>query len=493
MKRLQKIFEWLDQRLKIGAAVREAMYHRVPRSSGSWFYVFGSSAFLLLLLQVVTGILLALVYVPSASQAWNSLQVLNHDITLGWYLRAVHGWGSNFMVALVLIHMMQVFLFGAYKYPREFNWVTGVFLLLFTLGMAFTGQVLRFDQDAYWGLGIGASITGRVPLIGAPLVHLLLGGPIIASDTLSRFFDLHVFIIPALLLGLVGIHLLMVLKLGINEWPMPGRLVRRETYLKEYEDLVQRDGVPFVPDAIWKDMVFGAMILGSVLVCAAVFGPFGPRGVPDPTIIQAAPRPDFFFLWIFALLALLPPYMETPLILIGPIVVIALLLLVPFLSGEGEKSWRRRPVSVLTVLVVAVTLGALTRFGQEAPWSPVMNGWSGLPVPAQYLKGRSALQRQGAIVFQEKQCRNCHSLGGEGGKRGPALDSVATRLTPDELIRQVLQGGGNMPAYGHNLSPAEVTALVSFLDTLHPPGVRPARDFAEKGLPLLDTGHPAKH
>lgn len=492
MRWLKSTGDWLDQRLQIGPALREAMYHRVPRSSASWWYAFGSSAFLLLMLQVVTGILLALVYVPSGAQAWNSLQVLNHDIALGWFLRAVHGWGSNFMLALVLLHFMQVFLFGAYKYPREFNWVTGVFLLLCTLGMAFTGQVLRFDQDAYWGLGIGASIMARVPLLGGPLVHLVLGGPIIAGDTLSRFFDLHVFIIPALLLGLVGLHLLMVLKLGINEWPMPGRLVRRETYLKEYEELVHKDGVPFVPDAIWKDMIVGALVVAAVLTCAAVFGPFGPSGQPDPTIIQTVPRPDFYFLWLYAVLALLPPQLETPALLIAPVIVIGFLILLPFFSGEGEKSWRRRPISVMSVLLIAVALGTFTRLAQFAPWSPVMNGWSGLPIPTADLKGRSALERQGAIVFQEKQCRNCHQLGDAGGMRGPALDSVAARLTPDQLIRQVIQGGGNMPAYGKNLSPAEVTALVSFLETLHPASVRPARDASEAGLPGLDSGDPVK-
>src|SRR6202030_1096105 len=184
-------------------------------------YVFGSAAFTLLMLQIVTGILLALVYVPSAGQAWNSLNVLNHQLTLGWFLRAMHGWGSNFMVAVVLVHMAQVFLFGAYKFPRELTWILGVFLLLMTLGMAFTGQVMRFDQDAYWGLGIGASIVSRIPIIGGPGVDLLLGGPIIAGPTLTRFFALHVFVIPGILLTLVGLHLWMVLRLRINDWPMP--------------------------------------------------------------------------------------------------------------------------------------------------------------------------------------------------------------------------------------------------------------------------------
>src|SRR5215469_13904148 len=202
MRLMGQVGEWFDQRLQLGRPIREVMEHPVPRQTASWWYVFGSAALTIFLFQIVTGILLALVYVPSAGEAWNSLQTLNHDLALGWFLRAMHGWGSNFMVALVLIHMVQVFLFGAHKYPREFTWIVGVFLLLMTLGMAFTGQVLRFDQDAYWGLGIGASITGRAPFIGAWVVHLLLGGPIIAGDTLSRFFALHVFIIPGLLIAL---------------------------------------------------------------------------------------------------------------------------------------------------------------------------------------------------------------------------------------------------------------------------------------------------
>src|SRR5450432_3753073 len=191
------------------------MEHPVPRQTASWAYVFGSAALTVFGLQLVTGILLALLYVPSAGEAWNSLQVLNHQVTLGWFIRALHGWGSNFMVAIVLIHMVQVFLFGAYKFPRELTWVVGVLLLLVTLGMAFTGQVLRFDQDAYWGLGIGAAMAGRVPLMGPSIVHMMLGGPIIAGETLSRFFTLHVFVIPGTVIAVVALHLRLVLAKGI--------------------------------------------------------------------------------------------------------------------------------------------------------------------------------------------------------------------------------------------------------------------------------------
>jgi len=476
MRLMGRVGEWFDQRLQLGRPIREVMEHPVPRQTASWWYVFGSAALTVFLFQIVTGILLALVYVPSAGEAWSSLQTLNHQITLGWFIRALHGWGSNFMLAIVIIHLVQVFLFGAYKFPRELTWVLGVFLLLFTLGMAFTGQVLRFDQDAYWGLGIGASIASRVPILGPALVKLLLGGPIIAGATLSRFFALHVFVIPGLLIGFVGLHVLMVLKLGVNEWPMPGRIVRRATYVREYHELTAKEGVPFVPYAIWKDIVFSGFILLCILVFAVVLGPFGPGGQPDPTIIQTAPKPDSFFLWIYAVLSFLPPAAETPVLLIGPVIGIVVLLVLPFFAGEGEKSWKRRPIAVLVILVAAVSLGTLTHLGQHTPWSPIMDAWSGQPIPEKYLKHRSPLEHQGALVFQSKQCHNCHSLDGEGGQRGPALDRVAVRLTPDQLVRQVIQGGGNMPAYGKNLSPAETTALVKFLETLHPAGQAPAKD-----------------
>ncbi len=308
--------------------------------------------------------------------------------------------------------------------------------------------------------------------MGNALVQLLLGGPIIGGATLSRFFALHVFVIPGILIGAVTLHVLMVLKLGVNEWPMPGRIVRRSTYVQDYQRLTQADGVPFTPYAIWKDIVFsGAMVL-AVMVCAALLGPFGPSGPPDPTIIQTAPHPDYFFLWIYALLSYLPPAAETPVLLIAPVVILAVLLLLPFFAGEGEKSWRRRPVAVLSVVLVAVVLGVLTHLGQHTPWSPEMDAWSSEPIPDSALAGRTALQRRGAVVFQFKQCHNCHALGGRGGKRGPALDDVAVTLTSDQLVRQVIQGGGNMPAYGKNLSPAETTALVAFL---WKPCTRPGR------------------
>jgi ubiquinol-cytochrome c reductase cytochrome b subunit len=482
--RIKAIGGWLDERLGVGSTIVEVAEHPVPRSSASWWYIFGSATLVVLIMQIVSGICLATVYTPAASGAWESLIYLNYQQPLGWYIRALHGWGSNFMVALMLIHMVQVFMFGAHKYPRELTWVAGVVLLLCTLGMAFTGQVLRFDQDAYWGLGIGASIAGRSPIIGPKIVDLLLGGPIIAGETLSRFFALHVFVIPGLLLGFVGLHLFLVLRLGINEWPMPGRIVTREKYRKQYAELVHQDGEPFFPFAAQKDLVFAGLIILSLLVAAAVMGPIGPNGQPDPTIIQTVPRPDFFFLWLFSVFALLPPWTETFLMLVGPPIAIGLIFAVPFLSGTGEKSWRRRPFAIVIVTMIFLAIGTLTWLGTYSPWSPLMEAWTAAPIPPEYVKGRTPLELQGALLIQYKQCRNCHALGGQGGLRGPALDDTATRLTKDQIVRQIVQGGGNMPAYGKNLSPAEVDAIVAFLGTMHPAHEPPARDSASPAEPI---------
>jgi ubiquinol-cytochrome c reductase cytochrome b subunit len=431
----------------------------------------------------VTGVLLALVYTPTARDAWNSLNFLNHSLVLGWYLRALHGWGSDFMVAIVLIHMTQVFMFGAYKFPRELTWMVGVILLLMTLGMAFTGQVLRFDQDAYWGLGIGAAIMGRVPWIGAELVHLMLGGPIIGAATVSRFFTLHVFVIPGILIALVCVHVWMVLRLGINEWPMPGRLVEKSTYEREYGAEIHKTGIPFVPDAIWKDALFAAAIVLGIMACALFFGPIGPSGPPDPTIIQTVPKPDLPFMWIYALFALMPPDFETPILLIAPVVAILIMLGLPLYAGEGEKHWSRRPMAVLMVTVIALSLAVYTRLGKTAPWSPVMNAWSGDAVQPKFLEGRTPLERRGALVFQDMQCRNCHALDGVGGHRGPDLARVATRMTEEQLTGQVLQGSGNMPAYGSALNAQQTIALVRFLETLHGnemPAQQDARDLMDR-------------
>jgi ubiquinol-cytochrome c reductase cytochrome b subunit len=480
---LNAVVGWLDARLGFRESLLPMLKHPIPRDVAGpmgWWYVFGSASLTLLVVQIVTGIALALVYVPTANDAFESLLYLDYEHPLGWFLRALHYYAGSGMVVLLLAHMTQVFLHGAYKYPRELTWVLGVFLLLCTLGMFFSGQVLRWDPDAYWGLAVAGSMAGRVPILGPTVVRLVLGGAVIGGASLSRFFALHVFIIPGALLLFLVFHLWLVLRKGISEPPVPGRPVDPRTYDEQYEHELQK-GVPFLGDAMSKDILVSAVAVILVVVLSAALGPKGPSLPPDPTMGNANPRPEWPFLWLFALLSLSPPGAETFIILVFPVILIAVLLLVPFLNNRGERAPSRRPVAVLAVVVIYATLGVLTYQGAESAWSPRMTAWSGDPVPEDVVRRSTLLQLQGALVLQNKNCRNCHALEAVGGKRGPDLTSVGTRLTRDQLIDQVSNGtpgGGNMPAYGKQMRPAEMTALVEFLVSLRPPGQPPAHSPA---------------
>ncbi len=470
---LQTAWQWLDFRLGVRSSLLPLLTHPVPRGA-RWWYVFGSMTAGFFLLQIVTGVCLALVYVPSADRAYQSLETLNYRVPLGWLLRALHNFGASGMVLMAGVHMAQVFLMGGYKYPRGLTWLFGVGLLACTLGMAFSGQILRWDQDAYWTIGVAAAMAGRVPWLGPALVHLLLGGSAIGGYTLSHFFTLHVFVLLGLLGGLLVVHLYLVVRLGISAPPVPGKPVDPKTYREEYERELKTNGVPFFPDAFFRDTI--AVSVGMLVVLAISFfwGPNGPGLPPDPAIVQAEPRPDWYFLPMFALLALSPEWLETYLMLLFPVLIFLVLALVPFLTGTGERSPRRRPVAVLSVMLIVISMAVLLWLGVKAPWSPDMVAWSGTPVPVNMVRRLTPEQLQGAVTFQYKDCRNCHALEGAGGHRGPDLTTVATRLTHDQLIRQVSQGGGLMPAYGQELRPLEIEAMVDFLGTLRPQGQPPA-------------------
>jgi ubiquinol-cytochrome c reductase cytochrome b subunit len=449
--------------------------HPIPKAvegPKGWWYIFGSAAATLLMIQIVTGIGLALVYVPAADKAYDSLLFLNYQQPLGWFLRALHYYAGSGMVVLVLAHLTQVFLHGAYKYPRELTWIVGVFLFLLMLGMFFSGQILRWDPDAYWGLTVAGSMAGRVPWLGPWIVELLLGGPVIGGNSLSRFFTLHVFVFVAVLLGFLAIHLWLVLKKGISAPPAPGQPVDPKTYDAEYNQEL-KTGVPFLGEAMRKDILFSALAVIVVVVLAALVGPKGPTAPPNPTLAGANPRPEWPFLWLFGLLSLSPAGAETFIILVFPVILIVALLLVPLVSNRGQRAPSCRPVAVLAVAVIYTVFGVLTYQGVTSPWSPQMSAWSGDPVPEDIVRRCTPRQLQGAVVFQNKDCRNCHALEGSGGKRGPDLTDVGARLTSGQLIDQVSNGtpgGGNMPAYGKQISPDEMTALVDFLASLRPPG-----------------------
>jgi quinol-cytochrome oxidoreductase complex cytochrome b subunit len=213
----QKTFDWLDERLGLKTIYATVLDRKVPKVN--WWFTLGSASLFLFLLQGITGIMLTIYYVPSPDHAYDSIQYIMTGVSYGWLIRGIHHWGASLMVLIVFFHMLRTFYFGAYKYPREFTWVTGVFLLLLTLGMGFTGYLLPWNQRAYWATTVATSIAGTVPFIGNFINQVLRGGADLSAVTLARFFSVHIWWFPAMIAGLIGVHLYMVIRLGISSVP----------------------------------------------------------------------------------------------------------------------------------------------------------------------------------------------------------------------------------------------------------------------------------
>ncbi|HSQ16135.1 MAG TPA: cytochrome b N-terminal domain-containing protein [Anaerolineales bacterium] len=215
----QKIYNWLDERLGLTTIYNTTLDRKVPKVN--WWFTLGSASLFLFLLQGVTGMLLSIYYVPSPDHAYDSIQYIMTGVSFGWLIRGIHHWGASLMVLTVFLHMLRTFFYGAYKYPREFTWVTGVLLLIATLGMGFTGYLLPWNQRAYWATTVGTSIAETVPWIGPFINQVLRGGTDLSAVTLARFFSAHIWWLPAILAAVIGIHLYMVIRLGISHVPTP--------------------------------------------------------------------------------------------------------------------------------------------------------------------------------------------------------------------------------------------------------------------------------
>ena len=213
----ENIYKWLDERLGLTTIYDTILDRKVPEVN--WWFTLGSASLFLFLMQGITGIFLSVYYVPSPNQAYDSIEYIMNEVAFGWLVRGIHHWGASVMVLIVFIHMLRVFFYGAYKFPREVTWLTGVLLLLSVLGMGFTGYLLPWNQKAYWATTVGTEIGGTVPFIGDFILRVLRGGSDVSAVTLARFFSVHIWMLPALITLLISIHLYLVIRLGISSIP----------------------------------------------------------------------------------------------------------------------------------------------------------------------------------------------------------------------------------------------------------------------------------
>jgi len=217
MNMLTNIMNWLDERLGLRAIYNVTLDRKVPKVN--WWFTLGSASLFLFVMQAVTGIFLTVYYVPSPDHAYDSIQYIMTGVSYGWLIRGLHHWGASLMVIVVFIHMLRTFFYAAYKFPRELTWLTGVVLLIATLGMGFSGYLLPWNQRAYWATTVGTQVAGTAPVIGPLILKILRGGTDLSAVTLARFFAVHIWFLPAVIGLMIGVHMYMIIRLGISHIP----------------------------------------------------------------------------------------------------------------------------------------------------------------------------------------------------------------------------------------------------------------------------------
>jgi ubiquinol-cytochrome c reductase cytochrome b subunit len=461
MNRLVKTWEWIDDRSGYSEYVLPLLKHIVPRDA-RWWYVFGSATLTAFLVQVISGICLAMAYVPGGEEAYESLKFISQQAPFGGVLRGMHYYGASAMVTLAVIHMVQVYLHATYKYPREMNWMSGVVLLFVVLGMAFTGQLLRWDANGVWSVTVAAEMAGRAPVVGPSIAHFLLGGETVGGSTLTRFYAIHVFLLPGLIIAGIGLHLLLLFRHGVSEMPNADQPVNPDTYKEEYEQRLKRTGVPFWPEAMWRDVVFSTLLVGVILGLAVFIGAPSLGHPPDPGSINANPMPDWYFWWYFTVLSMLPAGLETAVILGAPVAGFLILFCVPLLSNRGHRAPSKRPWAVGLLVAGFASFVALTVYGYYEPWSP---DFGVTPLPRRVVGVDDGPVADGARLMHSKGCLYCHDIDGFGGHRGPELSRIGKELTRDELIIRINNGGYNMPSFAGSVTSGELSRIVQFLQS----------------------------
>ena len=464
------IFRWLDDRLDLTSARRALLDREVPDRL-TWWHTLGSATMAVFLVQVVSGVVLATFYSPSPDHAYDSIQYIQGQVAGGALLRGIHHWAASAMVVLLVAHMVRVFSMGAYKYPREANWLLGVGLFVLVMGFSFTGYLLPWDQKAYWATEVGTSLAGTTPLIGAKLVTLLRGGGELGTATLSRFYAFHVLWLPGLLGALVLLHLVLVVRQGIAprtdalETGAPARTSDPgySDYYRAAYAATKRGGVRFYPDIIGKDLIVATLVIAVIVLLAlAVGAPLEPRA--DPADTTYVPRPEWYFLPLFQLLKLVPGSMES-LVAVGvPTALLLAMLALPFYDRRSVRNLLRRPAALASLALIlggsGFLLGAALR--DEGP-----------RVPSEVGRPLTDVERAGRALYRSQKCDDCHAIAGKGEDKGPELTEIGLHHSTAWLHSYVEDpvrfrtDTTEMPTFGPpTLSHQEIEELAQYLSTL---------------------------
>jgi ubiquinol-cytochrome c reductase cytochrome b subunit len=419
---LTNIIDWIDERIGI-RKIWDTVANRPIPGGASWFYVLGSTLLFIFALQMLSGIFLALYYVPTPDHAYASVKYIQDEATLGSFVRGMHHWGASFMMVLIAIHMLRVFTFGSYKKPREVVWLLGVGLIMLVFTFAFTGYLLPWDQKAYWATVVGTNVAGTVPVVGGLLLKIVRGGAELGNLTLSRFFAVHTYILPWTLAILAGLHVF------IMELAGPGGKWDPALNTPDRTD-------PLFPNQIFKDSIF-ILIVFIALVVLAIAAPARLEPQADPTDTTYNPRPEWYFYFVFQMLRIFEGRFEVVGTFVLPTFAVILLILLPFLDRRAERAPAKRKVLMSIAGVSVAGVLGLTIMGALAP-----------VVQAPSVTSPSVLA--GRMLYDKSGCGSCHSIHGKGGTIGPDLTHVGSKKDRDWLIRhfrdpQAVSPGSIMP------------------------------------------------
>jgi ubiquinol-cytochrome c reductase cytochrome b subunit len=437
---------WLEERTGLPSALKRILDHPIP-GGPRWAYAFGAAVLFCLLIQALSGLLLALNYAPTADGARASVQFIEQQVAAGRLIRSLHHWGASLMIALLGCHLLQVFLWGAYRRPREATWIAGVVLLLLTLAAAFTGSLLPWDQNAYWATQVGVNILGSAPGIGPDLQRLAQGGARIGNLTLSRFYALHVVALPLLFAGLVAAHVGLFLRRGATPPPAMSPQER------------ERRAAPFWPAQGARDAVAALAVLALLFVLAIRFPP-ALGAAADPSKPYDA-RPEWYFVCLFELLK----KFEGPLEPVGAFVLPGLGLLflfaVPFLDRSPDARLSKRLGVAVPILAGAAAVGGLTAWG-------VAGDRAGRAARQAEEARRMEILERGWALVRSQPCLKCHTIGNVGRDVGPNLTRYGLRAPAPEAIVAYLRNPKSkypetiMPSFAH-LPDADLRLLAEFL------------------------------